>query len=267
MDEQTQGALLLAVGLVTIRLALTDAALNFIRPEYVPLQFIAGGVLLVLGALTLRRAFGARNRSTATVAEDHGSDPLGVAADIELHTSADLGHGHDHAGGPRVAWMLAAPLFAIMLIAPPPLGAYAAGRQSGVIQSSASSFAPLPPAEDGAVTLPLGAYSVRALYDSEKSLEGERIRLTGFVSQEVTDGVGDWLLTRFALNCCAADGTAINIAVEGGGPTPPIDQWVVVEGTWRNRDGHAIGDLTADPPIIVVDSVTRIPQPTQPYES
>ncbi|HUG83900.1 MAG TPA: hypothetical protein VMM13_05010, partial [Euzebya sp.] len=104
-------------------------------------------------------------------------------------------------------------------------------------------------------------------YDTERSLEGQRVRLTGFVSREVTGGEGTWLLTRFALNCCAADGTAINVEVIHDGPMPPVEQWVVVEGTWRHREGHEIGTLSADPPLVVVESLQLVDQPVEPYET
>lgn len=267
MDERTQGALLLAVGGVTIRLGLSDAAFNFIRPEYVPLQLIAGTVLLVLGAITLLRGLRA---DVSDVVDGRGPDEGHMHHDDDVQDAVAGGqghaHGHDHAQGPRVAWMLAAPLFAILLIAPPPLGSFAANRQSGVIQSSVSTYGPLPPAEGDAVPLRLGDYTVRALYDPEQSLEGQRVRLTGFVSRQEADGEEGWLLTRFALNCCAADGTAINVEVVGDQPAPAVDQWVVVEGTWRNRDGHEIGELSAEPPLLVVESVQTTEQPVEPYE-
>lgn len=273
MDGRTQGALMLAVGGVTVRLALSDAALNFIRPEYVPLQLIAGAVLLVLGAITLVRGLRVQ---VATASDDHDlaednhpthDHPADDDHDRPAEEVALLSaHGHDHDRGPRVAWMLAAPLFAILLVAPPPLGSFAANRQSGVIQSSAASYAPLPPAQDGAVPLGLADYTVRALYDTEQSLEGQRVRLTGFVSRTEADGEEGWLLTRFAMNCCAADGTAINVEVVGDQPSPPIDEWVVVEGTWANREGHEIGELTGDPPLLQVESVTTTDQPLEPYE-
>lgn len=250
MDRRTQGALMLAVGGVTVRLGLTDAALNYIRPEYVPVQMVGGAVLLGLGAITLVRAL--REPDLPLTRGHDGVHPL-----VDEH-------GHDEGRGPRVAWMLAAPLFAILLIAPPPLGSFAANRQSGVIQSAASSYPPLPAATDGAVELGLGDYTVRALYDAERSLEDQRVRLTGFVSGTVDGG---WTLTRFALSCCAADGTAISVEVVTDEPPPPVDTWVTVEGFWRNRAGHEIGELTADPPLLLPSSVVVVDQPTEPYET
>lgn len=260
MDARTQGALLLAVGGVTVRLALTDAALTYIRPEYVPLQLIGGAVLLVLGAVTLARAL---RQPHPAIDHDRAAEQ-GIPADDGRIDDVHVDGGHDHEGGPRIAWMLAAPLFAILLIAPPPLGSFAANRQSGVIQSSASSYPPLPAATDGAVDLTLGDYTVRALYDTERSLADQRVRLTGFVSGTTERG---WTLTRFALNCCAADGTAIDVEVVTDQPAPPVDQWVTVEGFWRSRAGHEIGELTADPPLLLLDELEPVTQPTEPYET
>jgi uncharacterized repeat protein (TIGR03943 family) len=291
MDGRAQGALLLAVGGVAVRLGLSGAALNFIRPGYVPLLVVAGGVLLVLGAVTLRDAL--RDPAHHQVladgelphhhhddhadanADDHADADAGDHADADQadpgHAEVQApapghghGHGHDHSRGPRVAWLLAAPLFAILLVAPPPLGSYAAARQSGVVRTAVASFPDLPPAEDGAVPLSLGDYAARALYDTERSLDGERVRLVGFASGTAEEG---WTLTRFAMSCCAADGTAIDVEVLEGGPLPALDQWVEVVGTWTPRPGHEVGELTADPPMIVAESVTLVPQPTQPYET
>lgn len=253
MDQRTQGALLLAVGGVSVRLGLTGTALNFIKPGYVPLLVAAGVILLVMGAVTL----------VAALRETH--DPGRPAEpDLEAQTGTLEPHGHDHSSGPKVAWMLAAPLFAILLIAPPPLGAFAAARQSGAIRAATTSFPELPAAEDGAIPMSLGDFAARGLYDTERSLEGERVRLTGFVSGSAEQG---WMLTRFALSCCAADGTAVDVQVLGGGPAPPVDTWVEVEGTWTPRPGHEIGELTAEAPMLEATSVTPIPQPEQPYES
>lgn len=113
MDERAQGALLLAVAGVAVRLGLSGSALDYIKPSYVPLLIASGVVIGVLGALVLARAIRALD-------DPHDHDE-----------ASDHGHGHDHSSAPRIAWMLAAPLFAVLLVAPPPLGAFAANRQSG----------------------------------------------------------------------------------------------------------------------------------------
>lgn len=285
MHERAQGALLLAVGGVAVRLGLSGAALNYIRAEYVPLLVVAGAIIAVLGVVTLARAL------RAPAPADGEADALAggsVAGEVgtHVHEGADVApHAHAavpaadgdadgteaakevHVHGdvvPRIGWMLAAPLFAVLLVAPPPLGSFAANRQSGVVVAPTAAWPPLPAAEDGAVPLTLGDYASRALYDTDLSLDGTDVRLTGFVSEVADDG---FTLTRFALSCCAADGTAINVRVRTDDPPPAVDEWVVVEGRWAPVDGHVIGELTTEAPVIEAETLTRIEQPTEPYEA
>jgi uncharacterized repeat protein (TIGR03943 family) len=273
MDARTQGALLLAVGGVAVRLGVTGTALNFIRPAYVPLLVAAGVVLLALGGATLWRALrdpdAPHDHGGHEVAEGHdAANHDSVLAEVPVHGATGLppddGHGHDHGRGPRVAWLLAAPLFAVLLIAPPPLGSYAAARQSGAVLESNTVFGDLPAPVDGAVELGVADYATRALYDVDRTLEDQPVRLLGFVSEVKADR---WVLTRFSISCCAADGRPVNVEILGGPPPPAIDQWVEVEGTWEPRPDHEVGELTTDPPLLQAESFRQVPQPEQPYES
>ena len=249
MDERTQGALLLAVGGIAIRLGVTDAALAYVRPSARPLLLIAGLFLAALGGLTVLRAF------------------RGRPDELDLHGHADHGHGHQPGHGPAVAWLLTLPLLALLLIAPPPLGAFAANRQSDrPLAATGADFGPLPDAEeDGAIRLKMSEYVYRALYDTDRSLDGKTVRLMGFVSKSDEDGVA-FDLTRFMISCCAADGQAVKVAIRSDIPAPPVDTWLEVDGTWVERPGHEIGDLTLEPPILVAKQITPVEQPKQPYE-
>lgn len=249
MDERTQGALLLAVGGITIRLGVTDAALAYVKPGIQPLLTVAGIFLVVIGVLTVMRAF------------------RGQPDELDLHGHADDGHGHQPGHGPAVAWLLTLPLLALLLIAPPPLGAFAASRQSDrPLPSSAASFGALPePTADGAIPLKLSEYSFRALYDEERSLDGKTVRLTGFVTKSTEPGVA-FQLTRFMLACCAADGQAVNVAIRTDQPAPPVDTWLEIDGTWVQREGHQLGEVSYDPALLEASAVRPIAQPAQPYE-
>jgi uncharacterized repeat protein (TIGR03943 family) len=248
MDERTQGALLLAMGGMALRLGLTDAALAYVKEGLQPLLVGSGVVLIVLGLSTVLRAFRAADVEGAT-------EPAG-----DLH-----GHHHDadHAHSPAVAWLLVGPLLALLLIAPPPLGSFAAARQSTQPTEPASiSLGPLPTMEGGAVPLSLTEFTVRALYDETTSLEGVPVRLIGFVTPDEDD---DYLLTRFSMTCCAADAQARTVGITGD-QVRPADTWLEVEGQWEPRPGAEPGHPGGQAPLLVVDSVRVISEPAQPYE-
>jgi uncharacterized repeat protein (TIGR03943 family) len=248
MDERTQGALMLAIGGIAVRLGLTDAALNYVKAGIQPLLLVSGIFLVGLGGATVVRAF------------------RGKPDQLDMHGHADHGHGNQPGHGPAVAWLLTLPLLALLLVAPPPLGAFAAGRQSDrPPTNTGAAFGPLPDAVDGVIPMRLSEYVFRALYDTDRSLEDQTVRLTGFVTQSEEDGVA-FRLTRFTVACCAADGQAINVAVRTDQPAPPVDTWLELDGEWVERPGHTLGEMSVDPPLIEATSLREIPQPAEPYE-
>jgi uncharacterized repeat protein (TIGR03943 family) len=227
--------MLLLVGVAALWLGLTDAALAYVRGALRPPLVAGGAVLLLLAAATLR-----------------GRDPDG--------------HGHGH-GAPRSGWLLALPVLVLLLVTPPALGSFAASRQTAqatrASDDPAGVFPPLPEPVGGAVPLPVSEFVTRALYDKDRTLRGTRVRLLGFAAP--AEG-GGYLLTRFNLFCCAADGEAYQLAVHGD-PTPrAADQWLVVEGRWQPQPvfgGIAPSDVR---PVLVADSVTPVRPPADPYE-
>jgi len=245
MDDRTQGALLLAVGGVALRLGLTGEALSYVKAGLQPLLVISGVLLVVLGGVAVVKAFG----TTAGGAPDHGD-----------HDGDDHGHAH----GTRVAWLLVLPLLALLLVAPPPLGQFAAARQSTTpIVSTRTTYQPLPAEVDGAVPLAVGDFVLRALYDEERSVDGRPVRLVGFVSD--TDQPGGFLLSRFLLNCCAADARAVSVLALSP-EVPALDSWVEVVGTYEPRPEADPGTPSTEPPRLRVTSVTPVEQPDAPYE-
>jgi hypothetical protein len=111
MNEDAQAGILLALGALALRLGLTDAHLAYIRPAMGPVLALAGAVLVVLGGGVLLRPGRADRVGGATTA--HG--------------------GHDHTGASRVAWLLVAPILAIAIVVPRPLGAFAANRAAATL--------------------------------------------------------------------------------------------------------------------------------------
>lgn len=225
MNRRMESVLLLALGAVAIRFGFTDAALAYLKPAFQPILLVAGVVLVLLGGHGLLR------------------DPAGH-------------EGHEGHDSPGVAWLLVVPLLVLLLIAPPALGSFAAGRQGPPATTSDSGFVDLPPAREGAVDLGLRDFVTRASQDPQRSLDGLPVRVIGFVGPA---GSGDgYLLSRFTVACCAADATAYTTRVVDD-TRRDADTWVEIVGRW---DPGADDDL----PVLRADQVTVIPAPAEPYE-
>jgi uncharacterized repeat protein (TIGR03943 family) len=228
--------MLLLVGATALWLGLTDAALAYVRGALRPPLVASGVALLALAAVALS----GRDRR---------------------------GRGHHH-GAPRSGWLLALPVLVLLLVAPPALGSFAAGRQAAQTTAAgegdrADVFPPLPEPIGGAVPLPVSEFVTRALYDKDRSLQGVRVRLLGFAAP---DGRGGYLLTRFNLFCCAADGEAYQVAVHGDRTPRSADQWLVVEGRWRLQPSAEADAPSPVVPGLDADSVTPVRPPADPYE-
>jgi uncharacterized repeat protein (TIGR03943 family) len=239
--------LLVLVGAAVLRISLFSTLyLRYVQPALRP-YLIASGVLLVLLAVV-----------TAVRRGRRGDDP--DPTDDDHHDHGEGGHGHSHSATPRLAWLLTLPAVALLLFPPPALGSYSAAREDAQRAAQGVGTFPALPAGDP-VRLSVGEFSSRAVYDSGRSLKGRTVRLTGFVSRG--DG-STWYVTRLVVSCCAADATTSKVEVRGSDAALPADTWVTVTGTW-----HPEGKLGTDaawPPVLSATEVTRVKQPSDPYE-
>ena len=236
VKRDIQAFVLLLLGVVTLRITWSDLFLNYVKEPMRPLLLAAGFLLTVLGIWCLAKVI-------------RKPEPVGGHSD----------HGHDHSQAPTVAWLLLLPVAAIFLIAPPPLGADAAARDSGtqgLAESQDNSYPPLPAGQDP-VPLNLDDYAVRALFDEGRTLDDRVVRVQGFVT---TGESGEWYLTRFLASCCAADASAIKVRVEDAA-APPVEQWVEITGTYLPSEGEGYGALA----VIRAESVVTIDQPRDTY--
>ncbi|XVV01202.1 TIGR03943 family putative permease subunit [Actinosynnema sp. CA-248983] len=159
---------------------------------------------------------------------------------------------------PRVAWLLTLPVLALLLVAPQPLGSYAAGN-SGTALVESDEYPPLPDGDPVKVTVL--DYASRAVFDGGRSLAGRKVVLTGFIARGPN---GENLLVRMILTCCAADGRPVKVVLDGQVPAEP-DTWVEVVGTYR--DGSVVDGVNGERiPFLAVDSVKTVPEPQRPYE-
>jgi uncharacterized repeat protein (TIGR03943 family) len=233
---------MLLLGTACIRIGFDGSYLYYVKP-ILRWPLVASGVLVAaIGLLGLVAAL----RKPAPTAHEHAAED----------GCADGNHHHV----PRVAWLLTLPVFAILLVAPGPLGAYAAARDAGTVAKPAgdSDFPALPPGDPA--TLPLYEYAVRAVWDEGRSLFDRDLDLTGFASKRPEGG---WYLTRIQLACCAADGVATKIEVRGDVPQLADDTWVRVVGRWEPSTNPDPEKALAAMRVV---SVTTVPAPPDPYE-
>ncbi|MYR44819.1 TIGR03943 family protein [Streptomyces sp. SID5910] len=247
MRRYGPAVLLLLVGVAVLRISLfSDLYLRYVQPGLRPYLIASGALLgllgLVRGALTARAA-----RPGASGAGGHGHPAEG-----------EPGHGHSHAGGPRVAWLLALPAVALLCFPPPALGSYSAAREEARRTEAYVGTFPALPAGDP-VELSLTEFASRAAYDSGYSLRGRTVQLTGFVTRDDDT----WYVTRLRVTCCAADATAVKAEVRGE-RAPETDTWVTVTGTWH-PEGE-LGSTSAWPPALDATTVHTIAEPSDPYE-
>lgn len=242
MNDDAQAGILLALGALSVRLGVTDAHLAYIRPAMGPVLAAAGAVLAALGGAVLLRPEGPRR----------------AAAGGGLHGA------HGDAGSSRVAWLLVAPILAIALVVPRPLGAFAARRAAASLsRPTRADYGPLPkPAVPGGpIDLTVKEFVGRARADRGRFLQGAPVRLIGFVTPDSRGG--GFLLTRFVVTCCAADARPIRVAVRGVSPPwPAADTWLAVTGQWRPEVWTAEDQ---HPPVLDATVTAPVAAPASPY--
>jgi uncharacterized repeat protein (TIGR03943 family) len=223
------GTISILIGAVLLRLTLTDTYRRYVRPDLGLLLTLSGIFVIVLGFVTLITAL-RRGRPSA-------------------------GHDHDH-DAVGVGWLLLAPIAALLLVAPPTLGSYGVGRAATVdIRAGAPVFKSLAQAAKPH-PMTLLEFGQRAYDHNGSNFNGAVVQLTGFVAAAENRG---FQLARYQIACCAADATPAVVRVVGtSGDAPPLDQWVVVTGTFQRSDGEL--------PELAATSVVDIETPNEPYE-
>jgi uncharacterized repeat protein (TIGR03943 family) len=235
VNRGAQASVLLLLGGAIGYAGITDLYLRYVKAGLRPLLLVAGAVLIVAAVVTI---WSERRR------------PSGEHEHRE----------HEHRE-PRIAWLLVLPLLALVFVAPPPPGSYAAMRAGTALQQPWDLSA-LP--ADDPVPLGLVDYAGRAAYDHGRSLGDRRITTTGFIS---LDEDGTPYLVRMVLNCCAADARPVKVGLTG--QVPAIlqpDTWYEITGSYTDRQA-------ADPvnngviPYITVIEARPVPAPDDQYES
>ncbi len=167
---------------------------------------------------------------------------------------------------PAVGWLLLLPLLVLIAVAPTGLGAAAASRVEAFTPNERlSRFEPLD-ASAGPVDMRVYDFLERAVWDPDASLDGVTVRLEGLVVNDDRTPDG-FMLTRFLVSCCAADGIPLQVALRGVDQTFEDDTWVVAEVVWRPPEVPY--DQVQGTKIVEADviSLTVVPGTNDPYES
>ena len=233
MRREPTNILLLLVGGALVKITLNGTYLRYVKPAVKPWVLAAGLVAIGLAAIA-------------------------IARDITAHRPAD---DHQHTG--RWTWLLTLPVLAIVLIAPPALGADTVLRTGNrtaptMARQRTATFPPLP--NKPVIPLAMSDFITRSVWDASNSLNHRTVALTGFVVHENETTY----VARLVITCCAADATPMKVALTGHQADQlPNDQWIEATGILHPNSATTANGYT---PTITVTSLTTVDPPPDPYE-
>lgn len=274
-------ALALLNGVMILRIVYTGEYRLLVQPG-MGLWLVLSGALMTVAAV-VRLTFGGAHPSDEQTGDHdhdgahdhdhdgehghHGAEQDGHAEGASTDGFARLKVGGDREAPhrhpmPKVAFLLVAPVAALLIVQPTGLGSFAAGRTATLAAPANDEvFPPLETDAAGVASPGLLELWRRASFDPDNTLAKQPLRLIGFVTDDEGANLspGSFRLTRFSIACCAADALPVQVRVIGyEGALPPVDSWVEIVGTY-----DALVDRM---PVIISTELRSIPQPKEPYE-
>jgi uncharacterized repeat protein (TIGR03943 family) len=245
VNQRDASCATVAVGLLTLWMALTDAMLKYLKPSMRPWLVVAGAALVGIGAYGFTRS-----HSLRTPADDHGD-------------GHDDGEWHHRS---RVGWFLVLPIVVVIAVGTQSLGSFAAGR-AGSRSLPEFSFDIAGYAQDRGESIPalqvldvsLGAGQP----GNRQYLLEHDVRLRGFVTRDAASSSGGFVLNRFLISCCAADATRLSVGMTGAGRVPADDAWVEVRARLLPARVNAPDGPRS---VFRVRELRRVSAPADPYE-
>ncbi len=256
MSARTQAFVLVLFGGALLRLATTDALLRYVRPVARPWVLLAGAAVVALALWSL--AVGSGRPDAEHEADEHQTDEhqtdehqTDEHQTDEHQAEQREADGHRHRGASRAAWLVLAPVVAILVVAPPALGAYSAKRLPVSAIKVPSRHVPALTGTD-LVRMSLLDYYSRAAFDDGRTLVGRRVALTGFVLRVEPGG---FQLARLMIEIGGRDGACparrhrdadsparepLRLSCVGQGPSPSVKPVGVARDRRRAPRGDAL---------------------------
>src|SRR5439155_8311156 len=145
VNRETQAGVLFLLGGAVLYAGLTDLYLRYVKAGLRPMLLLAGVVLIVAAIVTIWSEWRRPRAAAAHPAEPEHREP-------------------------RVSWLLVLPLLALIFVAPPPPGSYAAMRTGTALQQQPWVLSDLPAGDP--VPLSVIDYGGRAVHDHGQSIGG-----------------------------------------------------------------------------------------------
>jgi uncharacterized repeat protein (TIGR03943 family) len=231
--RETQNILLVLLGGALLKISFSGLYLRYVQKSLLPLLIAAGVTMIGLALFAIIR-------------------------DIRRGKAADDGHEHSHSS--RSTWLMLLPVLAVFLISPPALGGDVvnSAADTNQTQRSRNLLGELPSGD--VIPLSMTEFVTRTAWDESGTLDGRRVKLTGFLLR--ADGAT--YVARLAISCCAADARPLKVRVTGDVPALPDEQWVEVTGQVVPKSANEKNSWV---PSFTVESFTAVAEPVEPYES
>jgi uncharacterized repeat protein (TIGR03943 family) len=184
-------------------------------------------------------------------------------SEIKRSRQHDDEHEHDHTPISSNLWFMLVPLLIGVLIPSRPLDS------SALATKGFNTNSPLVSADSSAQLFETDSEERNILdwlklFNYERDVSqffGQKASVIGFVYFDESLGENQFLVSRFVVSCCAADGFALGMAVDwSAASTLEQDSWVLVKGTVQSI---TLNDQVV--PLIQAESVQAVPAPEQPY--
>lgn len=300
MNKETQSIVVALLGGLLISITLSGRFTSYVRPSFAALLLIGGGILVVVGVLSLVLAIRAdmKAEQAPKAAASLAAAPGGPGAGTDDGVPVDA-HGHDHSVS-KAPWLILLPVLVLLLVAPPALGADAVARNAGsqglagydvVEQAPAGGkdgaggdtegykfndgsgsatdstgsrrtmhFPPLEGGTDPPITIK--DLVLRALYDADNSVQDKALTVTGFIAPAGDGYTSGYTIARMVISCCAADANPMQLHIAGDPPLPP-DTWVTAVVTVVPDTATLDNGYV---PTVTVALLNTTNQPDDPYE-